>query len=462
MSTSTEQPLERVNYYNGQRLEATDLEAEQQYHIRVRRLLNKSLYTPGIVEGLEVTKDPDDTHRVIVSPGVAFDDQGREIILLEQTSVQVHGVPNTSAQWSYGNYLTIEYDEQTTSVKSDGCTSGGTSGSACDHAWDGPTRIRATPQITMQDAWPRSEDGRVILAQIELDETCAVADIRTTPRSYVETADNSTRSFVLEGEKAINKDNPKKLSFVVVGAPATSVTLYLWGEAFPSLFYTEVGKHTHVIPEMTTGPNGTEDDRTMEPHQHEFELDPIKVLDTDSAHGHEIRFPANRESTDSLDNLKKATAINVNKEMDGLLNLIGDFDDAEVTGGKHTHPVEMPGIQTTGFAETTVPTHSHDIPSDVTEPRGQDIDVASRSEAHRYIDDLQVRIDGDVWTTDVLGQLGWSRLGNGGPAHELSSGTGAIKLDALVEFNEGEHTIELWVDSLNETGGTIRYLLYVE
>jgi len=41
----TEKVLERLNYYNGQRLEASDLKVEQEYHIRVRRWLNKSLPT---------------------------------------------------------------------------------------------------------------------------------------------------------------------------------------------------------------------------------------------------------------------------------------------------------------------------------------------------------------------------------------------------------------------------------
>lgn len=57
-----EKPLERLNYYNGQRLEASDFKTEQEYHIRTRRWLNKSLYTAGIARGLEVRsyKDQDD------------------------------------------------------------------------------------------------------------------------------------------------------------------------------------------------------------------------------------------------------------------------------------------------------------------------------------------------------------------------------------------------------------------
>src|SRR5438094_368397 len=53
----SEKPLERLNYYNGQRLEARDLKLEQEYHIRVRRWLNKSLYTSGRTGLAEVELD---------------------------------------------------------------------------------------------------------------------------------------------------------------------------------------------------------------------------------------------------------------------------------------------------------------------------------------------------------------------------------------------------------------------
>ena len=90
----SEKPLERLNYFNGQRLEAGDLRLEQEYHIRVRRWLNKSLYSAGIGRGLEVRAIPpdpvkQDPPRVGVSLGLAIDDDGREIILLEEALIEV-------------------------------------------------------------------------------------------------------------------------------------------------------------------------------------------------------------------------------------------------------------------------------------------------------------------------------------------------------------------------------------
>ena len=46
-----EKPIERLSFYNGERLNADDFKLEQEYHIRVRRWLNKSLYSAGIAGG---------------------------------------------------------------------------------------------------------------------------------------------------------------------------------------------------------------------------------------------------------------------------------------------------------------------------------------------------------------------------------------------------------------------------
>src|SRR5215216_702856 len=108
-----EKPIERMKYYNGQRLEADDLKLEQDYHIRVRRWLNKSLYSAGIAEGLEVQADPGNSQQIIVSPGLALDSEGREMILLEEARIQVIGQKSKKEGEPDGNYLYIQYREET-------------------------------------------------------------------------------------------------------------------------------------------------------------------------------------------------------------------------------------------------------------------------------------------------------------------------------------------------------------
>jgi hypothetical protein len=126
-----EKPIERLNYVNGERLKARDLHDEQEYHIRVRRWLNKSLYSAGIAEGLEVRAEPDrkdDKGRlvILVSPGLALDSDGREMILVEEAEVPIMGNPTVAGQPVEGNYLYIQYHEKS-SDEAENCTPRGKS-----------------------------------------------------------------------------------------------------------------------------------------------------------------------------------------------------------------------------------------------------------------------------------------------------------------------------------------------
>ncbi len=69
----------RVRYFDGQLLTAQDFHDEQQYHLEKQRLHNRLLHGAGIVTGLEVGGVEGTT--VQVSPGLAFDSHGREIIV---------------------------------------------------------------------------------------------------------------------------------------------------------------------------------------------------------------------------------------------------------------------------------------------------------------------------------------------------------------------------------------------
>ena len=80
----TDQPR-RPRYVTGMMLTAEDFEAEQSYHRQMRYLANR-LCGVGIAEGLEVTLAG---RHVQVSPGVAVDPLGRELILTDPVSVPV-------------------------------------------------------------------------------------------------------------------------------------------------------------------------------------------------------------------------------------------------------------------------------------------------------------------------------------------------------------------------------------
>jgi hypothetical protein len=68
----------RMHYYDGEFLKQDDFTTEQSYHLGMRRLHNQYLHTPGVVYGLEVTAGD---NMVTISPGVAVDADGHELIL---------------------------------------------------------------------------------------------------------------------------------------------------------------------------------------------------------------------------------------------------------------------------------------------------------------------------------------------------------------------------------------------
>lgn len=75
---------ERMNYFTGRHLAARDFQDEQEHHRTHRFLHNRMLHGWGVVCGLEVRehKQPDCRDRyVAVSPGMAIDCCGREIVV---------------------------------------------------------------------------------------------------------------------------------------------------------------------------------------------------------------------------------------------------------------------------------------------------------------------------------------------------------------------------------------------
>jgi hypothetical protein len=76
--------IERLLFYEREYLRSGDFAAEQNYHMEMRRRLNLALHLWGIVDGLEVRKGPltpGVPDQFYVSPGMAIDAYGREIVL---------------------------------------------------------------------------------------------------------------------------------------------------------------------------------------------------------------------------------------------------------------------------------------------------------------------------------------------------------------------------------------------
>ncbi|MEZ4447692.1 MAG: hypothetical protein R3B72_51930 [Polyangiaceae bacterium] len=86
----------------------------------------------------------------------------------------------------------------------------------------------------------------MVLAQVELDGKLRGQEPAHGVRKYATPVTSAARSFALEGEREIDEHNPKRLYFVPRG-PTRSVMLYLRAAKFSTLFYNELGVHSHAL-----------------------------------------------------------------------------------------------------------------------------------------------------------------------------------------------------------------------
>jgi hypothetical protein len=493
----SEKPIERLNYFNGQRLQAGDFRLEQDYHIRVRRWLNRSLYEPGIAMGLEVHAIPG-APRVRVSPGLAIDALGREIILLEDTEVPItHDVQDkvsgTTSTYAMGPYLVIRYNEQSTSQQDGCCAADSKTGDKA--AAGGPARIVAEPVLECVPYPPPDEtSNKIVLGLVILAKGCASIDrIDTGVRRYVGDASAAkVKQYAIEGEREVASVLTSDLAqpirvqgnirFHIRGRQPNAVTLYLRADEFSPLHYTELGNHTHVLSTVG-GSLGSPD-----------------VLDTDKEHGSGTD-PTPHEHKEFLasyfgnsDNTNNAFLLINARDKKGSIHfpVIGDVDLGALGQGEilsHVSTTAADPYKNDDFpakiAGATQHVHKHDHTHTFTfQPGASGINDAGVTDLHArtgvsshaltYVDDLQVAINGQNVTTAIVTQLKNSdptwfsnsqdKLGNGSSGHPLAAiGTGGIRLDFLpgISFFEAEYLIELSVAG-NANGGRIQYNLYVE
>ncbi len=445
------QGLERLHYFNGQRLVAKDLELEQSYHMRVRRLVNRGLYTPGVVSGFELLKV--DSRHVRVKAGVAFDPGGREVILLGDATLAVPNRQPSSALPGY--FLVVRYDEESEPGVLADCKPG--SGTTP------PSRILEAPMLSWTETWPNQSDcGKkghaadcaVVLGLVALDPSCQIARIDTSVRQWSRSAvPRQVAPFALEGEKDIDSANPKILHFQIRGSEPESVLLYLWVDAISSLYYTELGSHDHGLTAVATSSVPLLD------HHHS-----LAGIGTTGAlpptHHHRVQVIPNADPV--FQSVAEWLAV-------APRPLVGpNYRDGNppfiYEDGAHTHFLtanetglstgNVSGTQTlsltgrTDLAGQTAPAAATPY-----QPRG--------GPAYGYPDGLRVKLDTKDITPGITGKLGWAKLGDGTGTHALvTAGTGGIDLIELAQgLAVGGHTLEFRVPS---GGGKVLYNLYVE
>jgi hypothetical protein len=104
--------VERFQFFNGQRLFASDLQGLEEFNREMRWLHNQSLHQPGVGNGLAVNGKRED-REVTIGPGYATDSMGREIILTEKETLAIPPVAgNQGKPISFD--LTVAYPDDST------------------------------------------------------------------------------------------------------------------------------------------------------------------------------------------------------------------------------------------------------------------------------------------------------------------------------------------------------------
>jgi hypothetical protein len=91
-------PTERLEFFDNQRLFASDLQNLEQFNREMRWLHNRTLHQPGVASGFAASGNKGD-REVLIRPGYAVDVMGREIVLAADRTLAVPpvaGAPNGS------------------------------------------------------------------------------------------------------------------------------------------------------------------------------------------------------------------------------------------------------------------------------------------------------------------------------------------------------------------------------
>lgn len=102
--TLPDTPRRRVNFFEGRLVTADDLAEEQQAGRERVWLHNRMLHGAGVVAGLDVSVEGE---QLVVSPGMAIDGLGREIVLTEPSAIdgsdvvaESHGRVHLAVSWA--------------------------------------------------------------------------------------------------------------------------------------------------------------------------------------------------------------------------------------------------------------------------------------------------------------------------------------------------------------------------
>jgi len=140
--------LERIQFFNGERLYASDLQALESFNRDMRWLHNLCMHQAGVGSGFAVTGIVGD-RQVVITPGYALDAQGEEIILTQQLTLPIPSVADNGSGGSVFYDLTVSYPQDSDLKPSE------TRVGICNCPPEGVVKLREQPVF----CWVRLNDN---------------------------------------------------------------------------------------------------------------------------------------------------------------------------------------------------------------------------------------------------------------------------------------------------------------
>jgi hypothetical protein len=182
--------IERLRYYDGEYLRSYDFADEQSYHVEMRRRLNHRLHLHGVVYGLQLVVDKDSPplpapQFYSIAPGMALDQNGREIFMPAPYSLSAENVLNRAGLTAGDNELWLCYQERPAGLPGAGYRD-------CNQK-DQNTRFQESFQISLKPMQPTKNSivptdcGGVRLGTITLvnNNGWQIVDVKNEKRMYV-------------------------------------------------------------------------------------------------------------------------------------------------------------------------------------------------------------------------------------------------------------------------------------
>jgi len=237
--------LERLRFFDGQRLLAADLQDVDTLHRELRELHNRSLHQPGVGSGFAVTGAPGD-REVSIGPGYAIDADGHEIV---HTRTRVELIPPVPGD-AEGN--AAWYDLAVSSPDDAALEESETREGICRPR--GVTRLREEPEF----CWIRSEpDSESQAQQLAAERRILIA------RASIQDCQLKTLS-VAERLSA----RPAEQPYIACGrAPVLKWSISAWVQwqqisiAFVTIDVDTSGAHFGTTPHYSAGLEWTREER---------------------------------------------------------------------------------------------------------------------------------------------------------------------------------------------------------